>query len=391
MPTAPGRRLRGAVLLLACAALPFVPLFAGEETRPDPVPLRRVLIAPERVPAEMERAGHKRLVQMTRDEFEALVQRAARAGEAAGVKQPRLVEARYLRARLAQDALVGGGEWKVVHPGDGPAVLPLPGLNLALRRARLGDRDAVLGELDGKSLGLLLENGGEHAVALEWSARGEPKPDELDFDLELPPAPVALLELELPRDRDVTVSSDGCVLSGPLPAEAADYARWRISFAGRSRVHLTVRRAAGADQPPLVLASLQAVQELTPDGVEAEYRFSIRALHQGVQELRCEYDPALRPYDVTAPGLETWKPSEPAPGGAGPGVLEVRLREPLQGGTLQVRCRAPLAEAAGTARWTSPGLWLAGAVPRGETLELHVHRDVQLADWQPGGFRLTGT
>src|SRR6266508_3931801 len=169
-------------LPLAICNLLFLPLLlpAGargdDGARPDPLPLRRLLLPPERVPAEMERAGQKRLIQMPREEFEALVQRAAQAAED-GARQPRLVETCYRRARLVDNALIGPGEWKVLHPGDGPGVLPLPSLNLALRQVRVGTRDAVLGDLDGKALGLLLEAGGEHSVALEWSARGEPKPE----------------------------------------------------------------------------------------------------------------------------------------------------------------------------------------------------------------------
>src|SRR5207249_2515668 len=64
----------------------------------------------------------------------------------------------------------------------------------------------------------------------------------------------------------------------------------------------------------------------------------------------------------------------------------IRLREPFQGGPLQVRCLAPLSSQ-GT--WTSPGLRLLDAVPRGETLLLRVHPGVQLEDWQPAGFRTT--
>src|SRR5690242_17951785 len=98
---------------------------------PDPLPLRRLLLPPERVPDEMKRLGQGLLRQLPRDDFEDLVRRAARGGEAAR-KVPRLIGTHY-RARLVNSDLTGTAEWDVLNPAGGPAVLPLPGLNLAVR------------------------------------------------------------------------------------------------------------------------------------------------------------------------------------------------------------------------------------------------------------------
>ena len=59
------------------------------------------------------------LVKLPRDEFERLVHRAALAG-AARKEPPRLVEARY-HAELADNALIGSCQWKVVHTADAGA------------------------------------------------------------------------------------------------------------------------------------------------------------------------------------------------------------------------------------------------------------------------------
>jgi hypothetical protein len=148
---------------------------------PEPLPLRRVLLPPERVPEEMKRLGQGLLKQLPRDDFEDLVQRAARAGEAAK-KLPRLVEAHY-RARLVNSDLTGTGSWKVLNPAAGPAVLSLAGLNLALQKPRFENQAALVADLDGKGPGVLLERGGEHTLALDWSARGEHRPEGLTFAL----------------------------------------------------------------------------------------------------------------------------------------------------------------------------------------------------------------
>jgi hypothetical protein len=387
---------RGLCLVVACLLLlgTGYAVLGTTESLPDPVPLRRLLLPPERVPEEMKRLGQGTLKQLPRDEFEGLVRRAARAGEAAR-KGPRLVEARY-RARLVNNDLAGTVEWKTLSPAAGPAVLPLPGLNLALQKPRIGNRDALVADFDGKGPGVLLEQGGEHTVAVDWSARGERRPEGLTFDLQVPPAPVALLELQLPADAAVVAASDGCLLSGPAPAETPDQRLWTVNFAGRAQVRLVVRKADGPGQrPPLVLARLHTRQDVNPDAVAAEFTFDLKVLHQGVQELRCDCDPALRPYrvligrpaeDPLRP-LETWQVVT-GPGSSSP-ALVVRLPEPFQGGTLQVLALAPLGGTGGPVPWTSPGLRLAGAVPLGETLDLHLHPDVYPEQWQSGGFRLT--
>jgi hypothetical protein len=305
---------------------------------------------------------------------------------------PRLVGAHY-RARLVNSDLAGTAQWDVINPAGGPAVLPLPSLNLAIRQPRFDNRAALLAELDGKNLGLLLDAGGEQALALDWSARGERRPEGLAFALEVPAAPVAVLELQVPADSVVGVASDGCSLSGPAPAETNDQRLWTVAFAGHSQVRLVLRKDDGHGfGPPLVLAGLFTRQRLTPDAVDAEFTFDLKALRRGVQELRCECDPGLRPYRVLVgqPSEDTLRPLDGWQFQDGPTpALVVRLPEPIQGGTLQVQALAPLGGGGGPVAWTSPGLRLAQAVPRGETLELHLHPNVYLEQWQPGGFRLT--
>lgn len=367
----------GAALLFALPGVRGEPPAEAD----DPVPLRRVWLAPERVAAEMGRVKQGTLVRLPRAEFEERVRRAAR-GQAAGRRVPRLVEASY-RAALVDTALVGSGQWKVQHPGEGAAVLPLQPLGLALRQPRVEDREALVADFDGRSPGLVVEGAGLRAVSFDWSARGDAGPDGLRFDLKVPECAVASLELDLPADRGLEELSGTCLVAGPYPAGAADRRRWRVGFAGRSQLDLAVRRVEGSG--PAVSAQLLATQELTPDGVQAEFRFDVHGLRREVRELVCECDPALRPYEVAAPGLESWEVS-PGP----PALLRVRLREPLRQGVLQVRCLAPFgAPGSGDAAWASPGMSLADAVPRGETLVLRVHPDVGLRDWQPGGFRLT--
>jgi hypothetical protein len=425
-------------LLLAAESEPAVNL-------PDPLPISRVLLGGDRLPRELDRLKQGVLVQLPRSEFEERVRRAV--AKSRRPNAPMLVEAHY-RAALNGQALQGSGQWKVLQRGQGPGLLPLqPGgqpFTLALAQARFDKHDALIAEFDGKSLALLMEEPGEHTVALEWSARGEARPEGLHFDLKVPPAPVAVLELDLPAGLSPG-GAEGCLLSGPYPAAAADRRLWRIGCGGRSQVHLLVRpgtdapplppdfarqrnRLAGlfaaaprgplhalaglmawpVEEPPPLLAvrSLKTTQRLSPEGLDATFEFDLEALHPGIRELVAECDASLRPQEINAANLDSW---EVRPG-ANPALVQLilRFREPLQDGSLLIHCLAPLGSAvpapnrtpgpgsgpvraAQVVSWTSPGLRLVRAVPRGETLELLVHPDLHLENVRPGSFRLTAT
>ncbi len=393
---APSRLLLAAPLLAGTVlAVCLSTAVSDEPSEPptDPWPIRRVLIPPEQLPREMERLKQGVLRQMPRADFEDLVLRATRASATKEV--PRLTEARY-RARLTEGGLEGSGQWKVLHAGPRKGLLPLQqgvsGFNLALRQVRIMDNhDALLADFDGRTPALLIEGPGEHTVILEWSARGEARPEGIRFELRLPPCPVAQLELDLPADRIVT--AEGALVEGPSPAEVAERRWWKISCGGRSLVSLLVRPGERSDlPPPLVQAWLKTTQALSPEGVDATFDFDLRVLHQGVRELVFECDPVLRPYEVSVPGLETWelKPGTPS-------RLTVRLREPLRDGPerLQIRCAAPLdppsAPGMGsppTLLWVGAGIRLTQAISRGETLVLKLHPELRIRGWSAGDFRL---
>jgi hypothetical protein len=351
------------------------------------VPIRRVLLSAERVAAEMERARLGALKQVSLPDFEALVRRANRA-IAALKETPQLLEARF-RARLEENDLLGSAEWKVHNPGPAARVLPLEPFNLALRKQpRFESRDAFLGDFDGNRPGLLLDEPGMRSLVFDWSSRGEASPDGLRFDLQLPTCAMATLDLYLPTDRAVAASPIGCTVSGPLPAESDMERLWRIGFAGRSPLDLRIRRLEQPGQASALLtARLESKQHLTPDVLEAEYLFQLRAMHQEVRDLECECDPALRPYEVVAPGLEKWELQQSTAGSSM--RLTIHLREPLRTGFITVRAMAPLPHGAEPEdAWTSPGVRMLHAVPLGERLLLRVHPDVSLEDWRHGHFRL---
>jgi hypothetical protein len=377
-------RLALGALLAACCLLPAA--FAQAPIEPaDPLSIRRVNVTPDRVAQEMERLGLTALERLPLDDFDRRLRRARTAARSG----PQLVEARYFGAELSGDALVGKGQWKILHGAAGAAVLSLQPLSVAVRQPRFDTRDAIVAEFEGQGAGLVVEGAGEHTVTFDWSARQDQGTDGVQFQLGLPPCPVASLELELPAN--LVVAADGLPVTGPLPAEKPDRKLWRVTFSRRPSLALTLRRRPESAEPRVLLAGpLLARQNVTPDTVEADFAFDhLKVLSGEFREITCALDPSLRPYEVTAPDLDGWDVRPPATPGA-PALLTVRLREPLLSGSLLVRCFAPLSPG-GSAEpqpWTAPGVRLLDAVPGGETLLLHLAPDVSLDAWQPGEFRL---
>jgi hypothetical protein len=383
------------LLLLVPAVLVFCAPPPGEEAGLE---VRRIQVTPEQLEQELRRVKEGVFVQMLRTEFEEKLRGAQRQARR---NVPVLAEARY-RARLDDSALIGSGQWKVVHSGPAPALLPLEPFNLAVRQVRFENRDAILGDFEGRTPALLIEEAGEHTANVEWSARGELRPDGIQFDLKFPPTPLAVLELDLPADRAV-VPLDATLVAGPQAAEAADRRLWKVFCGGRTQVNFVLRPAShgegpqpGAPGAPLVLVQQRNTQRLTPEGLEATFALTVEVGHPGLRRLVLALDPELRLREVTAPDLEGYDVGTAPPGQPVP--VTVRLRSPLREGTVVLSCLAPLEveaksaadDAARLVAWRSPGVHLPGGAPRGETLELWLHPDLRVEGFQPGGFRLIG-
>ncbi|HEV3235741.1 MAG TPA: hypothetical protein VGZ25_02055, partial [Gemmataceae bacterium] len=359
----------------------------------DPMPLRRVPLQIDRLPAEMEKVQQGILVEMPRRTFEEKVRLAAKSKN--GRKNdPQLVEARY-RARLEDSALTGTGQWKILYSGTRPAVLPLESLNLAIRQPRFENREALVGDFEGIGLGLLVEDAGARSVSLDWTARGEQGPAGLRFKLETPPSAVATLELDTPSDQVVNEEVGDCQVSGPFPSDSPNRRLWKISFADRPKLYLTVRKLEGPGQPaPLIVVDQMTEQRISPETVLSEFRFNLTVLHQGVTNLQFICDSTLAPYKVVAPKLEKWD-LLPAPTADATSLLTIHLREPLRDGSIKVYCRSPIGQISKSkgeqtqgSLWRSPFLHLAGSISIGETLKFFLHPDIAFEDWHANGFTL---
>jgi hypothetical protein len=349
-------------------------------------PVRRIAIPLERVPAELQRLGV--LVQLPRADFEAKLRQAAQAHEA-GQRQPRLVKAVYT-AEVSGPWLTGGsGHWTVHHAGAASAILPVPQFNLALSKIKVGNADAVLGEFDGKSLGLWIEQPGSHAVYFDWSARGQAFAGGVAFDLRLPSCPVTMLEFKLPADHTLVLGKNVGMLTGPLEAEQPSQKLWRIQVTGRTQIDFVVRKGNEPTASRLVLATVENRQELGPGSALVDFDVHIEAVQHALSELVFNYDRALEPYEVTLrqAELKSWHIAADSAGSqAKPASIVVQLREPKQG-AFQARIRC-LAARAASQEWIAPGLQLRSAIPRGETLHVHLPAAQPLDRCDAGSFRL---
>jgi hypothetical protein len=341
------------------------------------------MLPAERMAAELERSRQGTFIQMPREEFEGELRHAQLAGSARS-DPPRLTEARY-RASLVDGALVGTGTWTLTCRR--PGIFPLEPFNLALRSARLDNSRAVLGDLGGQRPGLLLETAGTHCLQFTWSARGEPAFGAARFELRIPACTLTSFELELPASMAPIVGRERALLVGPEPGVGPDRRLWHLRGRAETPLDVLIRPTSGEDgRVPLLLSRLETRQVLGPDRLDADFQFTLDVLHRPICQLVCEYDPTLRPTEVTLRkgNLQSWELA----GGSVPRLI-VQLREPVEGEALGLRVRCVAATRLNE-RWTCPGMVVAGSVSLGETLRLQIAPELRLEAWQPGNFSLTG-
>jgi hypothetical protein len=414
----------GALLLIVSASLPVLGLWAvpaggADEVEGDPLRLRRVLLSPDSLLTQLERARQGVLVKLPLAEFEERVRRARQALRTAPAV-PRLIEATYKGSLVeasgkrgvrghAEPYLTGRGYWTVDHAGPLPGVLPLRPLSLALAKTRFENREALVGDFNGEGPGLLLDKKGRQEVLFEWTARGDEEPDGIHFDLRVPAAPLAMLELELPAGRTIS-GPESYLVRDAGPAESPARHLWTVYCSQQSVLHLTVN--PDPESSPLnpggmlVVDSVRSQHTLAPEGETSEFTFVLKVTARGVQSLSFACDPPLVPYKVALlpegpVPLAHWE-FEPARKPGGRGTLTLHFREPVHGDVHpRVVCRGTLGRlrigasknpspSAEQRDWFCPGLYVLPGVhpPRTETIDLRCHPQLRLEDWQPGDFHV---
>src|SRR5436309_1181890 len=117
-----GRRTRAAAVAVCLAVV--TTLSAGQAPPgDDPLPLRRVVLPPEQLAAELGRVKQGALVKLTRDDFEGRVKRAA-AALATPERTPRLTHVEYTAELVGEHLTQGRAKWGVQSPAP-DVVLPV--------------------------------------------------------------------------------------------------------------------------------------------------------------------------------------------------------------------------------------------------------------------------
>lgn len=385
---------------LACVLIVGAVLFAQPVAEDGALSIQRLIIPPTRVAKELEKVQQGTLVLVPLPEFDASVKRARQTLKARAQK-PRLTRTHY-SAELVDRALTNGsGQWTIQYAGVVPAVLPIDPFNLAPARLKWEQGgEALLAELEPKTLGLYVPPLDSATCLFDWSARGTPTNDGLVFNLLVPPCPIVTFDLKVPADYWLAAPKTGVVVTGPHDAGAPGVRLWKLQATGTTQVDINLRKITEPKGPgPTIFARVQSEQQLAADRVLIEQRIQLDVLHGSVRELVLVGDAFLEPYEVSLKAggdVKSWQWKElpakkDAKGKDLPpiGALTIQFRQPVQGKVQDLRVRGLAPRPTGLI-WTSPALRVEGALARGETLTLHLPADLPLGKWQAGSFQLAG-
>ncbi len=323
---------------------------------------------------------------MPADRLQALVGDAQ--GRALGAKSiVRLVQAHYA-CELQGTALVNGSASWLLQPERGNAgLLPLAQWNLALKNPAwdgAADVPVLLGQLDGKDLGLWVDGGAEKRLGFGWSLRGIPGPQATRFVFQTP-APLALsLDIRMPSEFQLVVLSGG-MLAGPIPIAQSTDQLWQLRATARGQFEFLVRKISNDAAPATLLAVIDSEQTLTPDHLQTDFDVQVDILHHPVRELTLQLERGMRALDVSVrlADLKTWTFLEETK--ETPPSVTVSFLKPMQG-TLGLRLRAQLPFTGDAV--SAPRLRVEGAVLRSEGLKLLLPADLPLLFWDAGDLRL---
>src|SRR5262249_47675029 len=181
---------------------------------------------------------------------------------------------------------------------------------------------------------------------------------------------------------------DSTLVTGPHPADAANRKLRKVIAGNRSYLPLLIRKGAVPGQSAVLFVRQRTVHKLGPEALQSTPTLNFESVQHEVRGLTCEWDASCRVIGVAARCRDRWE-WQPARSGGVPARVIVRLAAGVREGNLELRCLAPSSGQPKTpSAWNCPGAALAGAVPRGETLEIWFHPDLRLSGWQSNDFRL---
>jgi hypothetical protein len=261
--------------------------------------IQRIYVPADK-PEEWPREKTQRYLSMPAEDFERHLEAVRNGNRANDSATPQLAAADYT-AVLSGDCLVQGeARLQLELRGTAPSVAILEDSNLPISDPLWleGKKPAIVGNDSKGRLGVVVQRSG--LLGWSWSLRGQSvDAGGVRFELSLPASPATTLHLALPPDYTLE-SSAGLVVLEPSSGEDE---LWRIQLGGQNRTTIEViKNDLKHREPPLVLAEVFTIYELSPKGAALSARIDFDVVDGPIRRLAVQADRDLQPIGAKMSG-----------------------------------------------------------------------------------------
>ncbi len=319
-------------------------------------------------------AGEIERVFMSREEYEALVEKAKQATKPAETTQPAAVLSADYTATIEENRARIVGNLVVTAPDDNLSAVELDLSGVALRSATLDERPAPLGRNPAGLPVLFVSGAGRHELRLEILAPVETATAQRTFSFQVPTPPAARLRLTVPGN--VEIKSGATIIE-----RNEDAARQQTVFEllpRRRQNNLVMslnNRQLQKDR--IIVAHSVLFDEITTAYEQLHVTMSLSVLHGAAEQFQFEVPAGFEVLSVQAPQVARWAVS--AAGDRN--LLEVTLHEPTSEtvslNILAVRSPAPLEE------WNLPKLKAMDVVGQAAVIGLLIENRLKPRELRP--------
>ncbi len=263
--------------------------------------------------------GDPNRVLLSRDEYEALLEKAKKQAEARAPRQALLVSADY-QAKAGDERAEIAGTLTVSVLEDGLHAVGLDVGGVGLRGATLDGKGAPVGLSDDGRLTLFVEGKGEHKLVLDVVAPLQTTAARQILNFRLPTPAPARMRLTVPGDVEV---KSGAPVVARVFDEAAEVTRIEI-LPQRGDVSLVMTlnsRLLRKDR--IVVARSVFLDEVTQAYERLHATVSMAVLHRAVKGFRFAVPAGFEVTDVRSPNLARWAIVTES----GRRILDVHLRD----------------------------------------------------------------
>jgi hypothetical protein len=333
------------------------------------------------------------LVQMPRLDFDQMSERISELSDP--TLRPRIVQMRF-QGKVTFEAdgqatVEGTGTGVIQNPNTHPSWLPIDPFSAVLSVSRWQSGEpALLEGNDGKNnplLQLQCPKFGENRWDFSYSIRPWKDQGKWRFDWTIPNLPSGMIELDVPVGWEPEVDRDEILIKGPSPiADHPSWKRWSARIGGVTQLRWTLKPSDPNQSATTSFfrAKKNTRYDLSADAMRVKCIWDFEQFRTPSRELVVRLDPGLALMEIKWNDFESWQEE---PGANGSRLVRMRFRETARLSRLEVQAIGvtPLLEVDPTA---IPGIFLKGALPDGERIEIAIDPALQLKDWQSGAFEL---